>query len=297
MKKDIFSESSRLDSIANVVRKVFKRWDYKEIFLPSVTEYDERLRKGLKTASENKFYTVCPDPTSQISFDFEDEAPLRKYYIREILDDIDGTLQGGVEYICDDPLVSKVEILNVLISLLEELKIKEFYVDIGSLKVWKEAIQDISSYKNDIFKALKRRNLSLIDDLDIEKEKKEDLWTLLNTRGKTSGYKRIDELIEMIEDERFYADLGTVRPLPYYDDIIFEIYSPEIGTPLGAGGDYKLNGFYGCGFALNIELLSEVSRVKSDEDPIIVKGNLKTSYKKARRLVKEGNKVRMEEIK
>lgn len=291
MNKDIFSESKRLSYIADSARKVFKRWNYKEIYLPSVVRYNSSLRKGLKITYNNEFYTVRPDPTSQISANFNNEVPLRKYYVREVLDQNKGTIQVGIEFITDKSLKSKLETLNILISLLEELDIEEFYVDIGSLKVWKEAIEDISSYEDEIFKALKRRNLSLIDDLNIKETKKDDLWNLLNTRGKRSGYKRIDELIEIIDDDRFYADLGTVRPLSYYDDIIFEIYSPKIGFPIGAGGEYKLGSRFGCGFALDLDLLSKVSEKERENKKVTIDGDLRTSYRRARELVKEGKNV------
>lgn len=293
MKKDIFSESERLDSIAAEVRSVFKRWGYKEIFLPSVAEHDEDLKKGLKITYENEFYAVKPDPTSQIALSFKDGLPIRKFYLREILDGINGTFQAGIEYLCDDTLKNKVEILNILISVLERLDIEDFYVDVGSLEIWRKTIEDIKEYEEEIFKALRRRNLSLIDDLSIPLDKKEELWNLLNLRDKKCGFEKIDRLMDLIDDERLYADLGTVRPLPYYDDIIFEIYSPRVGFPIGAGGEYRVGGSHGCGFALNLELISEIYEIEEDDDFVEVDGDLKASYERARELVKDGEKVRM----
>lgn len=294
MKKDIFSESERLDRITSEVRETLTSWGYEEVFLPSVVEHDDDLRKGLKITYENEFYSVRPDPTSQIALNFKDGLPKRKFYIREILDGIEGTFQAGIEFLCDDPMRNKVEILNILISVLERLKIEDFYVDIGSLKIWKETIEEIKEHRDDIFKALKRRNLSLIDDLPISSEKKEELWDLLNLRGGKCGFDKIDRLISLVDDDRFYADLGTVRPLPYYDDIIFEIYSPRAGFPIGAGGEYNLDGTNGCGFALDLEIISRIYKMEEEDDFVVVGGNLKTSYRRARELVKDGKKVRME---
>ncbi|MEF8832849.1 MAG: ATP phosphoribosyltransferase regulatory subunit [Candidatus Thermoplasmatota archaeon] len=294
MKKDVFSESERLDIIVSEIREIFKRWGYQEIFLPSVVELDGKLRKGLNITCQNEFYTVNPDPTAQMAVNFKDGLPIRKFYIREILDGIEGKFQAGIEFLCDDPVRNKVEILNILISVLERLKIEDFYVDIGSLKVWKETIENIKEYRDDIFTALRRRNLSLIDDLPISSEKKEELWDLLNLRGEKCGFDKIDRLIDLVDDDRFYADLGTVRPLPYYDDIIFEIYSPRAGFPIGAGGEYKLEGAHGCGFALDLEMISKIYDIEEENDFVVVDGDLKTSYRRARELVKDGEKVRME---
>ncbi|MBS3781142.1 MAG: ATP phosphoribosyltransferase regulatory subunit [Candidatus Thermoplasmatota archaeon] len=294
MKKDVFSESERLDIIVSEIREILKRWGYQEIFLPSVVEHDGKLRKGLNITCQNEFYSVNPDPTSQMAVNFRDGLPIRKFYIREILDGIEGKFQAGIEFLCDDPVRNKVEILNILISILERLKIEDFYVDIGSLKIWKETIENIKEYRDDIFTALRRRNLSLIDDLPISSEKKEELWDLLNLRGEKCGFDKIDRLIDLVDDDRFYADLGTVRPLPYYDDIIFEIYSPRAGFPIGAGGEYKLEGTHGCGFALDLEMISEIYNIEEENDFVVVDGDLKTSYRRARGLVEDGEKVRME---
>ncbi|MFO7793200.1 MAG: ATP phosphoribosyltransferase regulatory subunit [Candidatus Saliniplasma sp.] len=294
MKKDIFSESERLDSIATEIRDVFKNWGYEEIFLPSIAEYSKELRKGLKITHDNEFYVVKPDITSQISANFKGEAPIRKYYINEILDGIDRTLQAGIEYLCADPLKNKVETLSIIISVLERLNIEDFYIDIGSLKIWKGYMEEVKLYEEEIFKALKRRNLSLIDDLPVPEEKKEELWELLNTRGKQCGFGKIDELLEIVDDERVYADLGTVRPLTYYDDIIFEIYSSRVGYPIGGGGEYTVDGVHGCGFALDLSLISEIYEDDNEDQPVKISGDLETCYSKALELVKDGKKVVIE---
>jgi len=294
MKKDVFSESERLDSIATEIRDVFKNWGYEEIFLPSIAEYSEGLRKGLKITHDNQFYVVKPDITSQISADFKGESPTRRYYISEILDGIDRTLQAGIEYLCTDPLKNKVETLSIIISVLERLNIEDFYIDIGSLQIWREYMEEVKQYEEEIFKALKRRNLSLIDDLPVPEEKKDELWELLNTRGKQCGFNKIDQLSEIVDDERIYADLGTVRPLTYYDDIIFEIYSSRVGYPIGGGGEYTVNGIHGCGFALDLGLISEIYEGDDGDNPVKIRGDLETCYAQALELVKEGEKVVIE---
>ena len=47
MKKDVFSESKKLADITKKIRDVLELWDYSELFLPSTTEYDGSLRKGI----------------------------------------------------------------------------------------------------------------------------------------------------------------------------------------------------------------------------------------------------------
>ncbi len=291
MKKDIFSESKKLADITKKIRDVLELWDYSELFLPNTVEYDGSLRKGIKLTYDNEFYLTNPDVTSQIVKEYKKDSDLKGFYISDIQNGLNRDIQAGVEYIGSDALITKVEILNVLISILEKLNLDDFYIDISSLKVWRELISGFERYEEDIFEALKRRNLSVIDNLDIEEEKKQDLWELLNLRGKRSGFKKIDELIETVNDERLFADLGTVRPLPYYDDIIFEVYSPDMGYPIGAGGEYFVNDKPSCGFALNLDNISEIYEIDIEDGKQIILDDLKDAYKTAREKVSEGVKV------
>jgi len=291
MKKDIFSESKKLADITKKIRDVLELWNYKELFLPNTVKYDKSLRKGIKLTYDNEFYLTNPDVTSQIVKEYRKNSNLKGFYISEIQNGLNRDIQAGVEYIGSDILKTKVEILNVLISLLERLNIDDFYIDISSLKVWKELISGFEKYEEDIFEALKRRNLSVIDNLNIKEEKKQDLWELLNLRGKRSGFTKIDELIKKVDDDRLFADLGTVRPLPYYDDIIFEVYSPDIGYPIGAGGEYFVNDKPSFGFALNLHNISEIYEMDIENGKQIILNDIKEAYKTAREKVSEGIKV------
>lgn len=294
MKKDVFSESKKLADITKKIRDVLELWNYSELFLPNTVEYDESLRKGIKLTYDNEFYLTNLDVTSQIVKEYKKDSVLKGFYISEVQNGLKRDIQAGVEYIGSDALITKVEILNVLISILEKLNLDDFFIDINSLKVWRELISSFERYEEDIFEALKRRNLSVIDNLDIEEEKKQDLWELLNLRGKRSGFKKIDELIEIVDDERFFADLGTVRPLPYYDDIIFEVYSPDIGYPIGAGGEYFVNDKPSCGFALNLDNISDIYEINIEDGNQIIQDDLKDAYKTAREKVSEGVKVEVD---
>ncbi|MFW6196604.1 MAG: ATP phosphoribosyltransferase regulatory subunit [Thermoplasmatota archaeon] len=291
MKKDVFSESKKLADITKKIRDVLELWNYSELFLPNTVEYDESLRKGIKLTYNNDFYLTNPDVTSQIVQSYSKENDLKCFYISDIQEGLEREIQLGVEYIGSDSLKPKVEILNVLITILEKLDIDDFYIDISSLKVWKEVISGVERYKDEIFKALKRRNLSVIDDLDIKEERKQDLWELLNLRGEKSGFKKIDELLNIIDDERLFADLGTVRPLSYYYDIIFEVYSPNLGYPIGAGGEYFVNEKPSCGFALNLDNISKIYELKEEDGKNVIQDDIKSAYKTARKLVNQGKKI------
>jgi ATP phosphoribosyltransferase regulatory subunit len=51
-----------------------------------------------------------------------------------------------------------------------------------------------------------------------------------------------------------------MKYMNYYEDVVFEIYSPDNGYLLGNGGQYKINGKYSCGMALNLDIIREMMR-------------------------------------
>ncbi|WP_367884513.1 ATP phosphoribosyltransferase regulatory subunit [Thermococcus sp. JCM 11816] len=134
----------RLAEIGNRLRGgVFDLWNYREIVFPAVEEYSESIRKGTKFAHNNEFYVICPDATSRIIRDFNN-GEARIYYISEVLDgEIHGVWEAGVELIGGREPDMYVEVPSVLITALESLGIEDFYIDVGSVKVWEEATRGI----------------------------------------------------------------------------------------------------------------------------------------------------------
>ncbi len=269
------------------MRQVFELWGYEEVFLPSIEEYNSNLRRGLKIAHNNRFYLVKPDITSQIVCNLKNHEILKVYYLSEVLERINGTWQAGIEFIGGRTLQSGIEVLSVVITSLEKLGIENFYIDIGSLQTWKNAVAGLEEHEDKIFSALEKRNLGLIESLPISQAKKEKLQELLHFRGKESGIERLDKIIQYLNDERVFIDLGTIRPLSYYEDLIFEIYSPSFGHPIGGGGEYLVNDLTGFGFAFDLTTLKELSPRKTMKKRINIKGNLMDAYQKARALVNQ----------
>ncbi|RLF76483.1 class-II aminoacyl-tRNA synthetase family protein [Palaeococcus sp. (in: euryarchaeotes)] len=295
MKKDLFSESERLADITKYLRRTFELWGYREVFLPSIEEFNEDLRKGTKFAYNNEFYIIKPDLTSQILTNLKVPRKLKLYYISEVLNGgVKGEWQAGLEFIGGKDTKMQVEVLLAVISSLEALGIEEFYIDVGSLKVWENVLKDIEEFKESVFNALTKRNFEIIERLPINEEKKEELWKLFNFRGRKCTYEKLNRIVEMVDDKRIFIDFGTIRPLPYYSDIIFEVYSPKIGKPLGGGGEYIFKGVSAFGFAFDLNALSKLFDGKIEKSRKKIKGELKEAYKLARALVKLGIPVEVE---
>ncbi len=278
----------RLAEISNRFRNVFELWGYREVLFPAIEEYSGRIRKGTKFAYDNGFYLINPDPTSRIIKEFADSS-MRLFYITEVLNGgIRGEWQAGVEMIGFDDMELSVEPILVAITAMEALGIEEFYVDVGSLSVWKEAISDIPEFQEVVFTALTRRNFELVERLPITREKKDLLWDLFNFRGRESGFEKLDRVVRLIGDERVFIDLGTVRPLPYYTDLIFEIYSPKLGRPLGGGGEYSIGSKKAAGFYLDIGVISKLYSRKERQRALVAAEDTCEAYRKARKFVKLG---------
>ena len=296
MRKDIFFESKRFESVVKRLRKIVDLFGYNELFVPSVEEYRSSLRKGLKISYNSNFYLVRPDITSQIAVNLKRKEKMKLFYTSEVLDGgVKGNWQFGVEFIGGEEILMYVELIKVIILSLEELGIEDFYIDIGSLKVWREIALISGVEEERIFKALKRRNFEIIDGLSIEKKLKDKMWELFNFRGKESDYEKLNLIIESVDDERVFIDFGTIRPLPYYEDVIFEIYSPKIGHPIGGGGDYRINQFKSVGFAFDLRSLSLLASDNKERKGEKIKGrDLKELYKRACELVKRGIPVEID---
>lgn len=277
----------RLAEIGNRLRGTFELWNYREIVFPAIEEYSESIRKGTKFAHNNEFYVICPDATSRIIKDFNN-GEARLYYISEVLDgEIRGVWEAGVELIGGREPDMYIEVLSVLITALESLGIDDFYIDVGSVKVWEEATRGIEPFGEEVRRALLTRNFGIIESLPISAGRKRALWELFNFRGKRSGVEKIDAIAELLGDERVFLDFGTVRPLPYYTDVIFEVYSPRLGKPLGGGGEYMVGDKKAIGFALDLGALLKLYRGRERKRHVLM-GEPGEVYRRARELVKMG---------
>ncbi|WP_297065581.1 ATP phosphoribosyltransferase regulatory subunit [Thermococcus sp.] len=276
---------SRMAIISSLLRRNFELWGYMEVVLPTIEPYSETLKGGTKFAYNNGFYLIKPDVTSRL---LKYEIDLAKlYYVGEVLDGgVEGKWQAGIEFIGGEPDFMTAEVLSVLITSLESLGISEFYIDLGSLEVWRKATEDIGEFRETVCLALQRRNFGLIEKLPIGKDKKEELWNLFNFRGKESNYPKLTQILRLVDDERIFVDFGTVRPLPYYSDVIFEVYSPLLGRPIGGGGEYSFRGKPAVGFALDLSALLELASVKERKGRKFLRGI--NSFREARKLVSMG---------
>ena len=288
---DVFTRSASLSKVVRRLRNIFELWGYEEVFLPTVEAFRHELRDGMKFAYNDEFCIVRPDITSQIAVNLKGrQEKLRLFYVSEVIrKGIMGTWQAGVEFIGGDKKWSTVEILNIAISAMNNLGITDFYIDVGSVGIWKNIAGKVPEYSDVILDAVSRRNFSAIDDLPIENSIKKRIWEMINSRGKKSGFSQIDDVVSEVNHERIIIDLGTVGLHSYYDNLVFEIYSPRFEHLIGNGGSYRIGDIEAVGFAFNLDSLASLYDTRKSSARVPVSGKTPSeAYSRAQELIKMG---------
>lgn len=262
MYKDTVSNSFKLGRVTKIIRDMFYELDYSEIFLPAMDRYSPELRGGLKTAFNNEFYVIKPDVTSHLLSSIIKEEELKVFYVSEVLDGTPkGTWQIGTEWI-GGKVVLKDKIIEQILTvkaILKALGIADFMIDIGSLRKWREMIEQYHLDKKTVYEAIEKRSISAMGSMNIPGKARGALMALLQKRGKTCDDPLIDGIIGAVNDDCMMVDFGTLRHFDYYDDIVIEIYTRNHGKMLGGGGQYVNRGQDCFGFALDLGVLSQLA--------------------------------------
>lgn len=176
--------------------------------------------------------------------------------------------QIGVECIGESGSQTDAELLLMLVEALRSCGLTDFMVSIGTVSVLHAllgACSDDEAWKAAVRNAFHTSNLVALDtllegpDAPVGKEDYLDaIRCLPRIRG---GREAIDQVRELVSplgcaaglraftdtfdavDEAGLADcvlvdFSVMSSFDYYTGLIFEVYSPNMGTPLGGGGRY-----------------------------------------------------------
>lgn len=223
----------------------------------------------------------------------DDELPAKFFYTGSVFRyDRAGALceifQAGAEIIGLSDAKCDAETISVAVECLREAGIDGFKVGLGHagfLTDLLEAVQVPPEPASRIRSSLERRDLveieRTLDLLNLPKEKSSILMAvatlqpgrdaLLSLLARFEGtrvgdsLRYIDEIFSCLEEfgchEPVYLDFGVIRDFDYYTGMVFEIYVPGVGQPVGGGGRYDgLVARFGrpipaTGFALNVSAL------------------------------------------
>ncbi len=196
--------------------------------------------------------------------------------------------QVGLELIGAGGPVADGEVIMLLIEALLKSGLKDFRLAVGRADFLTASLRDLG-----LPLELIERVQRLLTEKDLVEAKREiaassiplaakdDVLELLFLKGDISALSRAERfakgeaskrilrelksLAEMISlcglKDYVTFDFGMVKDFGYYTGIVFEVYCPSLGFPIGSGGRYDnlISEFYSsrpaCGFALGLDRL------------------------------------------
>jgi len=170
--------------------------------------------------------------------------------------------QVGAELIGIDGIEADMEIILLAAKVLNKAGIRNFTVNIGHVKFLEGLLDEIPnpSSRQLILQTILDRNFialeSIAKDIDFKNDVKDIFMSLTKYYGGMEIIKELaglplnrkcqDALLELaaidkvlsFHDIELTFDPAFARDMDYYTGIIFELYSPKSGFPLGGGGRY-----------------------------------------------------------
>jgi ATP phosphoribosyltransferase regulatory subunit len=196
--------------------------------------------------------------------------------------------QLGAELIGDPSPQADVEAIRLVVSLMRELGLREFQVNLGDIRFIRPLLKELPPERAEALRtAVDRRDraalaagarelgatdpagrtLMALPELIGRGEVLARARSLATGREAAEAIERLGEIDALLtEDERRHVvyDLGEIRGLGYYSGIQFEVFVAGVGRAVGYGGRYDgLLALYGAdrpavGFALETDALADL---------------------------------------
>ncbi len=186
--------------------------------------------------------------------------------------------QAGAELIGGERISADAEAVALALDMLDSVGIRAS-VDLGSMGVIRKLMEryGIKDYKK-LARAIASKSIDDLRKVTPDSDALEAFTLMMTKRGgaeligeisKAAGcleedYEYFKSLYRALEaygcDSRVFVDLSTIREMAYYNGLVFEIFTPGMGLPIGGGGRYDamMKDFgidtAATGFALSIDL-------------------------------------------
>lgn len=296
--RDVLPDETReLRAITDALRASFEHNGFGEIFTPAL-EYESELARGGVQGGRYRVFddsgaalvlrTDMTVPIARVVATRYATAPMPQRFsylahcyraVRPQRGQQRELLQAGIELIGAPAPEGTAEALTVLCDALEAVGLRRYRIGLGDAALF-PALLAGHGVDADTALAL-RRTLGSRDfvalgealaELPLEAEVRDRILRLAQTRGgdevlgdedtpALAGLRAVRDILEPEVRERVIFDLGLAHEIGYYTGAVFEVYDPELGTPIGGGGRYDdLLGRFGralpaVGFALGVERL------------------------------------------
>jgi ATP phosphoribosyltransferase regulatory subunit len=326
--RDIFpTEALEREVIKETIRQEFLLWGYGEVKTP-VLEFTKNISAGVGKNWKDKLVSFFDIDGNLVSLRADMtipiarltgmriksvQIPVRFFYFANSFRQ-SGISKGkprvvsqaGIELIGSSGFSSDIEVLAILINILKKLKIDNFKVGLGHIKI----VEGLCDWLKLDFKTgeLVKNNLisnnfveinELVSKKDSKKaelfrellkpqenmEKISGLLSNVDEKKVTESFSYLKKVYEALKElelnDYILLDLSIIRDFEYYSGLLFEVYCPKTIDLLGSGGRYDgLIKKFGLdvpatGFALDVDLLhesmgqSKLYSFKSEERTIV----------------------------
>jgi len=308
-------QAARLECLRRSLLDLYNSWGY-EMVMPPFIDHIESLLTGtgldldLQTFKlidqlSGRTLGIRADMTPQVAridaHQLNREVPTRLCYIGTVLhtrSDSFGSsrspLQVGAELYGHAGVESDVEILDLMLKTLEVTGIKEIYLDIGNVDVYKNLAKQAQLDEEDeirLFELLQQKAVTeigqLVAGLNIDTSVADMITQLAELNGDiaTIGRAReqlkragpavisaIDYLERVAEgvsrhnkEVKLNIDLAELHGYHYHTGVVFGVFVPQMGQEIARGGRYDdIGKIFGrarpaTGFSTDLKQLSELS--------------------------------------
>ncbi len=173
--------------------------------------------------------------------------------------------QVGIECIGDTGTEVDAEVIGLLVDALRTCGLADFRISLGTVAVLNDLLDgasDDEEWKREVRRAYHETNfvdlhtlteagagkpeyldaIRLLPSLRGGREAIDKVKAIVEPLGCADGIAALSQTYAALEDAGFadylLVDFSVIRSFDYYTGVIFEVYSPVLGTPLGGGGRY-----------------------------------------------------------
>ncbi len=282
------TDAARLESLRRTLLDMYSRWGY-QLVMPPMIEYLESLLTGtgydlnlqtfkLTDQLTGRMMGMRADMTPQVAridaHQLKQDAPTRLCYMGTVLKTLsDGfgssrsPMQAGAELYGHGGIESDVEILCLMVETLRAAGIKQLYIDIGHVGIYRGLSQQAGFDKAQeatLFEMMQRKAIPEIEAYlaaqSIDKSVSEMLRLLPELHGGDDCLKRASEAFAVASDDvqsaldylgravdlfrsrvgdvDIHFDLSELRGYHYHTGLLFAAYTPGEGQEIARGGRY-----------------------------------------------------------
>ena len=308
---DLYGENiEAISMVEEVCLKTFKSFNYKEFRTPvlenkslfdrSVGESSDIMQKEVYEFKDRKDELLCLRPEGTAGLvralitNGLDNDEIKKFYYLGPMFRYERPQKGrkrqffqaGVELIGDESSDADIEIILIANTILKKLNIKSklqlnYLGDKKSLQKYNEYLKEYLSETSNLPKYVMKNPIRALDSKDESikniMSKAESIKNFLN-KTQLEEFKKIKSKLDNIGIE-YEENTSLVRGLDYYNGLVFEFLSDDLGAQNAILGGGRYDGLIknlggrdlsATGFALGIDRLADIVKLSSIEKDLFI---------------------------